>query len=83
MNIDCFALNYELLFSEFYLMPQVNFVIFKSDEKFPKTTIQADVLHIPNEKNWDIAVTKALKMIRSSSALTKVSNSGHYIIRIQ
>ncbi|KNA14029.1 hypothetical protein SOVF_111280 isoform A [Spinacia oleracea] len=52
-------------------LDQVNFVIFKSDEKFPKTTIQADVLHIPNEKNWDIAVTKALKMIRSSSALTK------------
>uniref|UniRef100_A0A803MZW3 isochorismate synthase n=1 Tax=Chenopodium quinoa TaxID=63459 RepID=A0A803MZW3_CHEQI len=52
-------------------LDQVNFVIFKSEKKFPKTTIRADILHIPDEENWVIAVTKALKMIRSSSALTK------------
>ncbi|XP_021759972.1 isochorismate synthase, chloroplastic-like [Chenopodium quinoa] len=52
-------------------LDQVKFFIFKSEKKFPKTTIRADILHIPDEENWEIAVTKALKMIRSSSALTK------------
>lgn len=52
-------------------LDQVNFVISKSDKEVRKTSIGVEILHVPNKNNWVIAVNKALKMIRSSSALTK------------
>ncbi|KAL2892655.1 Isochorismate synthase chloroplastic [Bienertia sinuspersici] len=52
-------------------LDQVNFVILKSEKDVPNTSIRGEILHIPNKKNWGIAVKKALKMIRSNSALTK------------
>lgn len=52
-------------------LDQVNFVIFKLEKEVPKLSIMSDILHVPDEKHWEIAVKKALKMIRSSSALTK------------
>lgn len=58
----------------------MNFVASKSEKEVPKALIRGEIAHIPDEKNWEIAVKTALHMIRSSSALTKVSSLGHIII---
>ncbi|CAO2840397.1 unnamed protein product [Amaranthus hypochondriacus] len=52
-------------------LDQVNFVASKSEKEVPKALIRGEIAHIPDEKNWEIAVKTALHMIRSSSALTK------------
>ncbi|KAK9749057.1 hypothetical protein RND81_02G099600 [Saponaria officinalis] len=54
-------------------LEQVSFVISSVNKEFPNAPIRSNILNIPDEKHWNIAVNRALQIIRSrSSALTKV-----------